>query len=75
MDQIWEEHFEQRIENELDFNAETSKEKMIQCFIQTMKEDDKHVKSNKIESTRDSSELISKIYKDVIGLLKQVRPG
>ena len=48
---------------------------MIKCFIESMKEDDKHVKSNRIESTEDSSEAISKIYNEVVGLLKAVKPG
>ena len=48
---------------------------MIKCFIESMKEDDKHVKSNKIESTKDSSELISQIYNEIVGILKAVKPG
>ena len=48
---------------------------MTKSFIETMKEDDKHVNRNKIESTEESSEVISKIYNDVIGLLKAVKPG
>ena len=40
-----------------------------------MKADDMHVKGNRIESTEESSEVISKIYKEVVGLLKTVKPG